>query len=157
MMYTPSSKSGDAEPESPIRPAVSAGASGLIPSSEQRRFRRRCYSTQGAAFPQSRTSVKAFFVHSGRRIRLEADPGGGAAPIRLYLGRSGFPFRSREYTNPDSVAYSKVEVPDALWHESHTFTCFAYPTFSEEDVEQIAGSSRLMQRRNAMSGRIARE
>ena len=65
---------------------------------------------------------------------------GGAAPIRLYLGRSGFPFRSREYTNPDGVAFSKVEVPDALWHESHTFTCFAYPTFGEEDMQQIAGA-----------------
>ena len=75
-MYTPSSKSGDAEPESRIRPAVSAGGSGLIPSPEQRRFRRRCHSTQGAAFPHSRTSVRAFFVHSGRRIRLEAVPGG---------------------------------------------------------------------------------
>jgi len=73
-MYTPSSKSGDVEPESRIRPAVSAGGSGLIPSSEQRRFRRRCHSTQGAAFPHSRTSVKAFFVDSVRRIRLEADP-----------------------------------------------------------------------------------
>ncbi|HID75945.1 MAG TPA: DegT/DnrJ/EryC1/StrS family aminotransferase [Planctomycetaceae bacterium] len=54
------------------------------------------------------------------------------------FGRSGFPFTSKEYTNPESVEYSKVEVPNARWHESHTFTCFAYPTFSEEDMEQIA-------------------
>jgi hypothetical protein len=36
------------------------------------------------------------------------------------------------------VDYSKVEVPNALWHETHTFTCFAYPTFTEEDMHQIA-------------------
>ncbi|HQH73615.1 MAG TPA: DegT/DnrJ/EryC1/StrS family aminotransferase, partial [bacterium] len=54
------------------------------------------------------------------------------------FGRSGFPFTSREYTNPSSADYSQVEVPNALWHESHTFTCFAYPTFTEEDMHQIA-------------------
>jgi len=54
------------------------------------------------------------------------------------FGRSKFPFRSLEYTNPASVDYSKVEVPNALWHETHTFTCFAYPTFTEEDMHQIA-------------------
>jgi len=54
------------------------------------------------------------------------------------FGRSGFPFASREYTNPASVDYSQVEVPNALWHETHTFTCFAYPTFTEEDMHQIA-------------------
>ncbi len=57
---------------------------------------------------------------------------------RRGLGRSGFPFTSREYTDPQSVDYRKVDVPNARWHESHTFTCFAYPTFSEEDMQQIA-------------------
>jgi dTDP-4-amino-4,6-dideoxygalactose transaminase len=54
------------------------------------------------------------------------------------VGRSGFPFTSREYADPESVDYAKVEVPNAFWHESHTFTCFAYPTFSEEDMRQIS-------------------
>ncbi len=54
------------------------------------------------------------------------------------FGRSGFPFRSREYASPESVDYSIVEVPNALWHESHTFTCFAFPTFTEDDMRQIA-------------------
>ena len=54
------------------------------------------------------------------------------------FGRSGFPFTSKEYADPKSVDYSKVEVPNAIWHESHTFTCFAYPTFTEEDMHQIA-------------------
>jgi len=54
------------------------------------------------------------------------------------FGNSGFPFTSREYTDPASVDYSGVEIPNALWHQDHTFTCFAYPTFTEEDMQQIA-------------------
>jgi dTDP-4-amino-4,6-dideoxygalactose transaminase len=53
------------------------------------------------------------------------------------FGRSGFPFKSAEYTDPSSVDYSLVEVPNAVWHQSHTFTCFAFPTFTEEDCHQI--------------------
>lgn len=53
------------------------------------------------------------------------------------FGRSGFPFKSREYADAASVDYARVEVPNALWHEAHTFTCFAYPTFTAEDMEQI--------------------
>jgi dTDP-4-amino-4,6-dideoxygalactose transaminase len=53
------------------------------------------------------------------------------------FGKSGFPFRSREYTDPASVDYAAVEVPNALWHERHTFTCFGFPTYSATDMEQI--------------------
>ena len=53
------------------------------------------------------------------------------------FGNSGFPFASKEYTDPASADYSKVEIPNSVWHESHTFTCFAYPTFTEEDMKQI--------------------
>jgi len=56
---------------------------------------------------------------------------------RRGFGNSGFPFTSKEYTDPESVDYSKVEVPNARWHETHTFTCFAFPTCSEEDMKQI--------------------
>ncbi|MEN6601011.1 MAG: DegT/DnrJ/EryC1/StrS family aminotransferase, partial [Bryobacteraceae bacterium] len=56
------------------------------------------------------------------------------------FGRSGFPFRSKEYATPSSVDYSQVEVPNAQWHEKHTFTCFAYPTFTGDDMHQIAGA-----------------
>ena len=56
------------------------------------------------------------------------------------FGNSGFPFTSKEYTNPKSVDYSKVDVPNSIWHESHTFTCFAFPTFTEEDCEQIGNA-----------------
>ena len=56
------------------------------------------------------------------------------------FGATGFPFSSREYTDPASVDYSLVEVPNAQWHETHTFTCFAYPTYSEEMMHQIASA-----------------
>ena len=53
------------------------------------------------------------------------------------FGKSGFPFKSKEYSSPESVDYSKVEVPNAMWHEESTFTCFAYPSFTEGDCRQI--------------------
>ncbi len=56
------------------------------------------------------------------------------------FGRSGFPFRSMEYASPASADYSKVEVPNSLWHEKHTFTCFAYPTYTEENCREIAAA-----------------
>jgi dTDP-4-amino-4,6-dideoxygalactose transaminase len=64
---------------------------------------------------------------------------------RAYLehnsfGKSGFPFKSKEYANPASVDYRKVNVPNAIWHQSHTFTCFAFPTYGEEDCRQIGSA-----------------
>ena len=56
---------------------------------------------------------------------------------RNAFGRTGFPFKSKEYADSRSVDYTRVEVPNARWHEAHTFTCFAYPTYSESDMEQI--------------------
>ncbi len=53
------------------------------------------------------------------------------------FGRSGFPFESKEYADAGSVDYSRVEVPNAVWHQENTFTCFAFPTYSEEDCRQI--------------------
>lgn len=58
------------------------------------------------------------------------------------FGRSGFPFTSKEYADPESVDYSNVDVPNARWHEEHTFTCFAFPTFTEENCEQIGDAIR---------------
>jgi dTDP-4-amino-4,6-dideoxygalactose transaminase len=66
----------------------------------------------------------------------------GAFLNRNAFGRSGFPFTSKEYTNPESIEYTKVEVPNAIWHESHTFTCFAFPTYSAENCEQIGDALR---------------
>lgn len=56
------------------------------------------------------------------------------------FGNSGFPFRSQEYARPGSADYTNVETPNARWHEEHTFTCFAYPTFSEENCREIAAA-----------------
>jgi dTDP-4-amino-4,6-dideoxygalactose transaminase len=56
------------------------------------------------------------------------------------FGRSGFPFRSKEYTNPGSADYSQVQVPNAVWHQQHTFTCFAYPTYEPHHCEQIGAA-----------------
>lgn len=61
---------------------------------------------------------------------------------RLASGKTGFPFTSKEYTNPQSVDYANVEVPNAKWHEKHTFTCFAYPTYTVENCEQIGDALR---------------
>jgi dTDP-4-amino-4,6-dideoxygalactose transaminase len=54
------------------------------------------------------------------------------------FGDSGFPFVSREYSSPESVDYTKVDVPNARWHEKHTFTCFGFPTSTEDDMKQVA-------------------
>ncbi len=54
------------------------------------------------------------------------------------FGDSGFPFTSSEYTTAENTDISKVEVPNAIWHQDHTFTCFAFPTFTAEDMQQIA-------------------
>jgi len=60
-----------------------------------------------------------------------------AFTARNGFGRTGFPFTSQEYADPASIDYSQVDVPNAKWHEKHTFTCFAYPTFTEDDMQQI--------------------
>ncbi len=59
---------------------------------------------------------------------------------RRGFGRSGFPFTSAEYTDPASVDYGAVRVPNALWHQTHTFTCFAFPTYSEGNMREIAAA-----------------
>jgi dTDP-4-amino-4,6-dideoxygalactose transaminase len=58
------------------------------------------------------------------------------------FGRSGFPFTSKEYADPASVDYSRVAVPNALWHQTHTFTCFAFPTYEPHHCEQIGAAIR---------------
>lgn len=60
----------------------------------------------------------------------------------ISFGRTGFPFKSKEYSNPESCDYSNIEVPNARWHEEHTFTCFAFPTYTVENCEQIGDALR---------------
>jgi dTDP-4-amino-4,6-dideoxygalactose transaminase len=54
------------------------------------------------------------------------------------FGDTGFPFTSKEYADPASVDYSKVEVPNALWHQARTFITFIFPTYEEEHIHGIA-------------------
>jgi len=58
------------------------------------------------------------------------------------FGKSGFPFKSKEYTDASHADYSRVEVPNAVWHQNHTFTCFAFPTFEPYHCEQIGEALR---------------
>jgi dTDP-4-amino-4,6-dideoxygalactose transaminase len=56
------------------------------------------------------------------------------------FGDSGFPFTAKEYADAASVDVAKVDVPNALWHQDHTFTSFCFPTFTEDDMKQIAAA-----------------
>lgn len=58
------------------------------------------------------------------------------------FGRTGFPFTSKEYTNQKVVAYDDVHIPNALWHQDHTFTCFAFPTYEPVHCEQVGAALR---------------
>jgi dTDP-4-amino-4,6-dideoxygalactose transaminase len=58
------------------------------------------------------------------------------------FGRTGFPFSSKEYTNQKVVAYDDVNIPNALWHQTHTFTCFAFPTYEPVHCEQVGAALR---------------
>ena len=40
-------------------------------------------------------------------------------------------------TRPASIT-ATFPSRNAIWHESHTFTCFAYPSYTEADMVQIA-------------------
>jgi dTDP-4-amino-4,6-dideoxygalactose transaminase len=58
------------------------------------------------------------------------------------FGRTGFPFTSKEYTNQKVVSYDDVEIPNAMWHQTHTFTCFAFPTYEPVHCEQVGAALR---------------
>jgi hypothetical protein len=51
------------------------------------------------------------------------------------FGRSGFPFTSKEYTDPASVNYRKVKF-NATASRPHVHL-LAYPTFTEDDCRQV--------------------
>lgn len=66
---------------------------------------------------------------------------------RAYLEHQGFgdthfPFRSSEYTNPASVDYAKVDVPNAVWHQARTFITFIFPTYKKAHMKGIAAAIR---------------
>lgn len=58
------------------------------------------------------------------------------------VGSVDFPFKSKEYTDPASVDYSNVDVPNAVWHQSRTFITFIFPTYEEEHMHGIAKAIR---------------
>jgi dTDP-4-amino-4,6-dideoxygalactose transaminase len=60
----------------------------------------------------------------------------------ISFGLTGFPFTSEKYADRKSVDYSNVEVPNAIWHEKHTFTCFAFPTYTIENCQEIGSALR---------------
>lgn len=54
------------------------------------------------------------------------------------FGSTGFPFTSKEYTDPASANYTNIEVPNAVWHQARTFITFIFPTYEEEHMHGIA-------------------
>lgn len=51
------------------------------------------------------------------------------------FGKSKFPFRSSEYTDPNAVAYEKVFCPNAAFLEERTFCFPCHPVYGDEHVE----------------------
>ncbi|MEN3185781.1 MAG: DegT/DnrJ/EryC1/StrS family aminotransferase [Atribacterota bacterium] len=51
------------------------------------------------------------------------------------FGRTKFPFRSIEYTNPHSVAYDRVFCSNAAFLEERTFCFPCHPVYEDEHVE----------------------
>ncbi|MBN2308214.1 MAG: DegT/DnrJ/EryC1/StrS family aminotransferase [Candidatus Hydrogenedentes bacterium] len=58
------------------------------------------------------------------------------------FGHSKFPFESTEYADPASVDYSKVDVPNAVWHQARTFITFIFPTYEEAHMTAFAAGIR---------------
>lgn len=56
------------------------------------------------------------------------------------FGRAKFPFKSREYTDPDSVKYDKVSCPNAAWLEERTFITLCHPMLEENHMQLIAAA-----------------
>lgn len=54
------------------------------------------------------------------------------------FGKADFPFKSTEYTNPDSVKYSENFCPNAAYLEERTFITMVHPTLEEEHMKMTA-------------------
>ncbi len=83
-----------------------------------------------------RCDIQEFVEGGGRRGRAGVEGVLAAVPHRTRLPASTTPLaapgslsRRRSTPTPPSVDYTQVDVPNARWHEKHTFTCFAYPTY----------------------------
>lgn len=79
---------------------------------------------------------------------LRKSPSGVVSGLSVYkeeayrklrgFGRVDFPFKSREYTHPDSVKYTEVSCPNATWLEERTFITLCHPRLEEEHMKLIA-------------------
>ena len=53
-------------------------------------------------------------------------------------GRVNFPFESKEYTNPESVKYKDLHLPNAARCQGNTFITICHPMLEEEHMRLIA-------------------
>lgn len=61
------------------------------------------------------------------------------------FGTAKFPFKSTEYTNPDSVKYTEVLSPNAKRLRDVTFSLFLHPTWDEVHIQRcIAGTKKVL-------------
>jgi len=61
------------------------------------------------------------------------------------FGKARFPFKSKEYTDPDSVKYTGVVCPNAKKLRDMTVSLFLHPTWSEVHIERcIVGLKKLI-------------
>jgi len=58
------------------------------------------------------------------------------------LGRFNFPFESKEYTDPRSVAYRSVTLPVAQAYQQNTFITLCHPLLEEHHMRLIAAGIR---------------
>ena len=58
-----------------------------------------------------------------------------------FLNRE-FLFSSNESIDPDRLDCSNVSVPNVIWHELHTSTCFVFPTYTSENCKQSGDALR---------------
>jgi len=53
-------------------------------------------------------------------------------------GRVNFPFESKEYTDPESVKYKEVSLPNAAKYQTNTFITLCHPMLEEHHMRLIA-------------------
>ena len=58
------------------------------------------------------------------------------------FGRARFPFRSKEYADPEAVRYDRAFCPNAAWLEDRTFIVLCHPMLEEEHMRQIGRAIR---------------
>ncbi len=58
------------------------------------------------------------------------------------FGRARFPFRSKEYADPEAVRYDKAFCPNAAWLEERTFIVLCHPRLEVEHMQLIARAVR---------------